>query len=237
MFNREFEIRPRGGFMLDGNIIKAKNIEEAMLQAVQPTITGAHNHKTYMVVCKTADWILSSWNAKLKTRTVMTSIGRGYQEINPKQNITWKRLACAKALEAICQSSEETPNLKFANFEEQLTEYKRKHQKMEYGVENFIKESGEKSILASAECQKECAIAETATITGETTKANKAIKMAKEKLGMATMHAKSSHPLNDTKFNLADKAVTKAQKQFDKTIKKIQSKAISTNQNQGLAIG
>lgn len=91
--------------------------------------------------------------------------------------------------------------------------------------------------INATKCLKECSIAETATATGKIQEASYAIFNAEWACQEATKLAEKSRAPEKTTPNFAERTAKKAEKQFEITIKKIQTlqnKTISTNQSKEL---
>lgn len=192
-----YEIRRRGELMSDGDTVHAETHEMARLipkggQDTDWLIIEAEPGKNF------GDWYLIAEGGYSQRQNIEID----GQIIHPFDHGPGKRLALAKACEKQFQSIEIIKSTKFANFEEQAKKYEKEpHQK---GV-----------IIIVAECMKECAIAETATLNREKRKAKVAISTAKKSLQSAMMYAEK------TKSDSIEKAILQAQEQIDTSIKKI----------------
>lgn len=212
----QFEVRPRGEFMPDGKLVYAENSMMAMHDPL-----GGNNFDCVV--------ILSDDNADDGNWWVITAAGvnclSGKNDSygpNPYNTNIDCRLEFAVACESAMQKNEKKSSLEFAHFGTQRNNYKQK-------------QHTEIAIIKSTMCQKECLLAETATINKQLAEAGLTLSYALKLFHQAEIEALHSKIKEATEPNTAEKAVASAQKQYLKTFEtftKVKSKKTSIKQNE-----
>lgn len=196
---KNYEVRFRGEFMLEGTNVFTLDHQSAMQEAVamRRKIEGFKD-TDYVVIEQGSkpynkNWYLISKHNFLQRPHVKLD----EKIIHPNDRDPQKRLAFAKACEATCRAFHPIPSSKFSDFNNQLEKYKKIHEaekkedliskgsysqrriaRIEKGNKKtveakkkdfvkFQKEYENHAIIKAAECQKECALAETAIINRE----------------------------------------------------------------------
>lgn len=209
---KNYEMRPRGEFMLLGKIVQAENQEMAMLDP-------KGGNKIDCLVLENDDendwWLITADRGWFKPIVQMNRM-----VVQPYDPEPLSRLVIAKKCEAICQDNEKNPSVKFTDFDHQLKKYEETKGAMETEYIEIREGNKKEAIKWAAACIKECALAETATIAGKGKKAGEAMNYARSVLEDALGYSADSRAPWDTKPNEAEKAAANAKKQYNKTMKK-----------------
>lgn len=236
-----YEVRIRGNMISNGNLVEAKNPEMAMRHSKGGNNTDClvidRNNYTNNGVW----WMVPSDNNRKKKPWYVASASRnwfdiivktGKEIIHPSNPDPQKRMILAEICEEQFQSIDENPNrgefddfnYQLKQYEEECVEYRRKNQ--------------EETFESIAQCHKECALAETYSIAGETTKAECAMSFAQIYLKDANRCAQKTYISGQTQDNKIKKTIIKTALQVNKTSDKIttvcQRRKINFNENKWL---
>lgn len=232
--SNEYEIRPRGTFMSDGNLIYADNPKMAA-QKLNEEQRKMNRKETDCIVIRGDPGLdFAKWSLVSPDGHLLNSIAvMGKSSLHPYDLEPEERLAVAKACEAACQSREEKPSLEFDDFNKQAKKYEREHKIFIKTNLGSAKHQEKQAIELSATCIKECTFAEAAIANENPRLAEMAMRFANQKLKVAGNAASYSHQKYDTTTNAADKAVAAAEAQIKKTTKILEDapKALRTNQH------
>lgn len=226
-----YEVRPRGQFMSDGVIVYAESHADARLIPINckgidcvviKTEPGLDNGEWFLISA-TGSQLYPQHDTKYK----MT--------IPPYDPDPQKRLIFAKKCEAALQNREENPNTKFSDFDRQMKQFEKEQlftkSYITIDKRNLYYPIQKQVVVKCAEARKEFALAETATIAGESEKSELLMEAGKRFLKLASRLADGSRePGTTTEPNTAEKSITKTKKQLEMTYQKNKEYRKSTNQ-------